>query len=83
MKYLKKYQMFFEDGDACVNASNVAGMGDVVNSQPGSLPGTTGTSGSGDVSFGLLKKEKRRRKGNPNQVTDLRDLKEEDTNEIK
>ena len=53
MKYLKKYQIFCEEcdggGTATTNASNTAGMGAVVASQPGSFPGTTGTTGSGDV----------------------------------
>jgi len=84
MKYLKKYQKFFEDGEGGGTANvtaTTAGMSDVVNPQPGQFAGTTGTTGSGDVSFGF-KKEKRK-KGKPSQVSDLRDLKEEDTNEIK
>lgn len=92
MKYLKKYQKFFEDGEggavgavsgggtAYVGATT-AGMGAVVNSQPGALPGTTGTTGSGDVAF-TFKKEKRK-KGKPSEVTDLRDLKSVDTVNLK
>ena len=91
MKYLKKYQKFFEDGEAGATVSGgtsyatagIAGMGAVVNAQPGHFAGTTGTSGSGDVSFGLGTKKEKRKKGKPSQVSDLRDLKEEDTNEIK
>jgi len=97
MKYLKKYQKFFEDGEgggtATVNASNTAGMGAVVSAQPGALPGVPGTSGSGDIGFGLggvqtktpinsfngKKKGKRGKKGNPSEVSDLRDLKNEAT----
>ena len=67
MKYLKKYQKFFEDGDgAGVSGgtayadAGISGMGAVVNSQPGSLPGTTGTEGSGDVSFGLNSKKRKK-----------------------
>ena len=48
MKHLKKYKSFLEDGTATVTATT-AGMGAVVNSQPGDLPGTTGTKGSGDI----------------------------------
>ena len=92
MKYLKKYQKFFEDGEGGGAASSggtayadagIAGMGAVVSAQPGQFAGTTGTTGSGDVGFGLgaTKKEKRK-KGKPSQVTDLRDLKEEDTNAV-
>jgi hypothetical protein len=97
MKYLKKYQKFFEDGEgggtATVNASNTAGMGPVVAAQVGPLPGVPGTSGSGDIGFGLggvqtktpinsfngKKKGKRGKKGNPSEVSDLRDLKNEST----
>jgi len=90
MKYLKKYQKFFEDGDAAASGgtayanAGTAGMGAVVSAQPGQFAGTTGTTGSGDVGFGLgaTKKEKRK-KGKPSQVSDLRDLKDEDTDEIK
>lgn len=92
MKYLKKYQKFFEDGEAGATVSvgtayataGIAGMGAVVNAQPGQFAGITGTTGSGDVGFGLgaTKKEKRK-KGKPSQVTDLRDLKEEETDEVK
>lgn len=78
MKYLKRFSVF-EDGTA--NASNCGGMGDVVSAQPGSVPGMTGTAGSGDISF-YLKKEKRK-KGKPSEVSDLRDLKDEKTNKIK
>ena len=51
MKYLKKYKSFFEDGTAAVSASSTAGMGAVSAAQPGGLPGTTGTEGSGDLGF--------------------------------
>ena len=94
MKYLKQYQKFFEDGDAggasagtaCVNASTTAGMGSVVAAQPSALPGVPGTSGSGDIGFGLggvqtktpistfNGKKKKKKKGDPNEVSDLRDL---------
>jgi hypothetical protein len=76
MKYLKFYKKFFEDGDsggtATANASNTSGMGAVVAAQPGALPGTFGTDGSGDIGF-TFKKEKRK-KGKPSEVSDLRDL---------
>jgi hypothetical protein len=79
MKYLKKYKTFNEDGTATVGATT-AGMGAVSNAQPGALAGTTGTSGSGDVTF-TFKKEKRK-KGGPSQVTDLRDLKDVKTDKV-
>ena len=89
MKYLKKYKKFFEDGEAggavsggtAYVGATTAGMGAIVNSQPGALPGTTGTTGSGDVTF-TFKKEKRK-KGKPSEVTDLRDLKSVDTVNLK
>jgi len=72
MRYLKKYKSFFEDGTAAVSASSTAGMGAVSSAQPGGLPGTTGTEGSGDPGF-TFKKEVRK-KGDPTEVTDMRDL---------
>jgi hypothetical protein len=95
MKYLKKYQKFFEDGEgggtATVNASNTGGMGPVVAAQVGPLPGVPATSGSGDIGFGLggvqtktpvntfNGKKKGKKKGDPKEVSDLRDLKNEAT----
>ena len=90
MKYLKRYDKFFEDGEgggavagggvATANASNTAGMGAVVSAQPGAFAGTAGTTGSGDVGFVLGDDpKKKRKKGDPSQVSDLRDLKEVDT----
>lgn len=71
MRYLKKYKSFFEDGTACATAV-VSGMGAVSSAQPGALPGTTGTEGSGDIGFTF--KKKKRKKGDPTKVTDMRDL---------
>lgn len=68
MNIIKKYKEFLENADG----STTSGSGDVVSAQPGSLPGTFGTTGSGDIGF-VFKKE-RRKKGNPSQVTDMRDL---------
>jgi hypothetical protein len=79
MKFIKKYKSFLEDGNASVNAST-GGMGAVVSAQPGALPGQSGTTGSGDVSF-TFKKEKRK-KGGPSQVSDLRDLKDVKTDKV-
>ena len=79
MKYLKKYKTFNEDGTATVGATT-AGVGAVSNAQPGALPGQTGTTGSGDITF-TFKKEKRK-KGGPSQVTDLRDLKDVKTDKV-
>lgn len=74
MKYLKFYKKFFEDGDSGAATANVStsGMGAVVSAQPGTLPGTFGTDGSGDIGF-TFKKDKRK-KGKPSEVSDLRDL---------
>lgn len=80
MKHLKSYKLFLED--AVATASSCAGMGAVVSAQPGTLPGTTGTTGSGDVSFYLTSGKKRRKKGNPSQVSDMRDLAPVKTNKI-
>lgn len=75
MKHLKRYKSFLEDGTAVANASTTAGMGAVSNAQPGDLPGQTGTSGSGDVSFYMLdKKGKKIKKGTPSEVSDARYL---------
>lgn len=76
MKNIKTYKQFFEDGTACVTAST-GGMGAVVSATVGSLPGTTGLSGSGDVSsfIGVSTKQPM---GDPSEVSDLRYLEEED-----
>jgi hypothetical protein len=74
MKHLKKYKSFLEDGTSADTATT-AGMGSVSNSQPGALAGTTGTSGSGDISFYMLdKKGKKIKKGTPSEVSDARYL---------
>ena len=74
MKYLKKYKTFNEDGTATVGATT-AGMGAVSNAQPGAIAGTTGTEGSGDVSFYMIdKKGKKIKKGTPSEVSDARYL---------
>lgn len=97
MKYLKKYDKFFEDGEgggavagggvATANASNTTGPGNVIAAQPGAFAGTTGTEGSGDEGFVLganpKKRGRGRKKGDPSQVSDLRDLKEVDTINLK
>lgn len=95
MRYLKKYKKFFEDGDgssggesggsvgsgdAYANVS-ISGMGGVISAQPGQLPGTFGSDGSGDIGFTF--KKKKRRKGKPSEVSDLRDLKNVKTNKVK
>ena len=88
MKFLKPFQIFKENGTASANASTTSGVGAVSAAQPGSPAGTLGTTGSGDITF-TFKKEKRK-KGNPSQVSDMRDLapakgitKVEDVNESK
>ncbi len=70
MKRIKRYKDFLENATA--NASSTAGMGAVSAAQPGSVAGTFGTTGSGDIGF-TFKKEKRK-KGDATQVTDMRDL---------
>ena len=81
MRYIKRYSKFFEDGGtACASASSSAGMGAVSSASPGAVAGTTGTTGSGDIGFVLgYDPKKKRKKGNPSQVSDLRDLKEVET----
>lgn len=74
MKHLIKYDKFFEDGTATVNASTTAGMGDVSNPVVGDVPGVPGpVDGSGDTTF-YLKNKRRRKSSDPSQVSDLRDL---------
>ena len=75
---IKTYKQFNED--VVATASSTAGMGAVVSAQPGALPGTTGTEGSGDIGF-TFKKE-RRKKGKPSEVSDLRDLEPVKTNKV-
>ena len=83
MRHLKSYKKFFEDGGtATANVANTSGMGDVVAAQPGSLPGTFGTDGSGDVGV-VLNTKKKRKKGGPSEVSDLRDLKEVNIKKVK
>jgi hypothetical protein len=95
MKYLKLYKKFFEDGGdgggatsgsgdgggVAYAGASISGMGPVVSAQPGLLPGTTGTVGSGDV--GRTFKKEKRKKGKPSEVSDLRDLGSADTVNIK
>lgn len=70
MRYMKTYKKFIENSDC----SSISGMGPVISAQPGSLPGKSGTIGSGDIGFTF--KKGKCKKGNPSQVTDLRDLEE-------
>jgi len=76
MRYLRTYKKFTENADG----SATGGSGDIVSAQPGLLPGTFGTDGSGDVGFTF--KKVRRKKGDPTEVTDLRDLEEVETEKI-
>jgi hypothetical protein len=68
---IKRFRDFLEN--ATTSASSSAGMGAVANATVGGAPGTATLSGSGDVSFYMLDKRKRKR-GNPSQVCDMRDL---------
>jgi len=76
MRYLRTYKKFTENADG----SATSGMGDVVAAQPGTLPGTFGTDGSGDIGFTF--KEEKRKKGDPSEVSDLRDLEDVDTEKV-
>jgi len=71
MRYIKSYKKFQEN--AVATASSTAGPGPVVSATVGSLPGVGAMDGSGDLSFYLRTKSKRK-KGKPSEVTDLRDL---------
>jgi len=71
MRYIKSYKKFQEN--AVATASSTAGSGPVVSATVGSLPGVGAMDGSGDPSFYLRTKSKRK-KGKPSEVTDLRDL---------
>ena len=71
MRYIKSYKKFQEN--AVATASSTAGAGPVVSATVGSLPGVGAMDGSGDLSFYLRTKSKRK-KGKPSEVTDLRDL---------
>jgi hypothetical protein len=62
-------KLIMEDGEACANGSNTAGMGSVVAAQPSTNPGVTsgpdfnGTIGSGDVSNpSFIKPTKKKKK---------------------
>ena len=69
---IKTYKQFNEDA---VATASTAGMGSVSSAQPGALPGTTGTDGSGDITSYLFgKKGKEIKKGKPNEVSDMRFL---------
>jgi|LauGreDrversion4_2_1035121.scaffolds.fasta_scaffold13022_5 hypothetical protein len=77
MKVLKNWRMFLEDGVAAANASTTSGMGPVSNAVVGTTPGVPAESGSGDNSSTISGNVKRK-KGDPSEVSDLRDL--EDSN---
>jgi hypothetical protein len=78
MTRIKKFKQFNEDATA---TATTAGMGAVTSSQPGASPGTTGTDGSGDVSFYF--KKKRKKMGDPSEVSDAQDLAPVKTNKVK
>lgn len=76
-------------GVAYSNASNTAGPGNIVAAQVGPLPGVPGQPGSGDDVANVLGaaqtktpinsfngKKKNKKKGDPKEVSDLRDLQE-------
>jgi hypothetical protein len=72
MNKIKSFRDFLEN--AAVSASSTAGPGPVVSATVGSIPGSGPMNGSGDVSFFLNDKRRRGKKGNPSQVSDMRDL---------
>lgn len=72
MNKIKSFRDFLEN--AAVSASSTAGLGPVVSATVGSIPGGGPMNGSGDVSFFLNDRRRRRKKGNPSQVSDMRDL---------
>ena len=77
---IKRYKQFNEDA---VATASTAGAGDVSNSQPGDLPGTTGVPGSGDRSSYLTnKKGEKVKKGKPSEVSDMRFLEPVKTEKI-
>ena len=71
MVKIKRFKQFNEDA---MSTGSVAGMGNVVSAQPGVVAGTQGSTGSGDIGFGLITKDKKRKKGNPSDVSDMRFL---------
>jgi len=45
---MKKFEEFIKE-DAFATMGNTGGMGAIVAAQPGAIPGTQGTTGSGDI----------------------------------
>lgn len=80
MKRIKNWMMFLEDGVAAANASTTGGMGGVSNAAVGGFAGDTGASGSGDPSSYLTVASTK--KGGPSEVSDLRYLEDEETEEV-
>jgi hypothetical protein len=74
MKKIKSWKNFNEDATA--TTSSTGGMGGVSPAAVGGLPGVGSTPGSGDLGFSLYDKGKNKKvkKGNPSQVTDMRFL---------
>lgn len=72
--------MFLEDGVAAANASTTGGMGGVSNATVGAMAGDVGGDGSGDTTMYLS--GGKRTKGDPSEVTDLRDLEDADIEEV-
>ena len=82
-------KMIKEDGEACGNASNSAGMGNITAAQPSVYAGTTigsdfaaggGTVGSGDVNAGSLpKRRKQATRKSKNVFSKLYNLKQDYT----
>ena len=80
MKRVKSWRMFLEDGVAAANASTTAGMGGVSNAVVGGFAGVGGESGSGDSTSYLGAESSK--KGDPSEVSDLRYLEDEETQEV-
>lgn len=80
MKKIMCWKMFLEDGVAAANASTTGGMGGVSNAVVGGFAGVGGESGSGDSTSYLGGVSTK--KGGPSEVSDLRYLEDEDTEEV-
>jgi hypothetical protein len=86
---MKKFDEFIKE-DAFATMGNTGGMGAIVAAQPGSIPGSQGTTGSGDISQPLatyskpvvnLKRHKKSKKNKMRKVESF-DIFMKEENEI-
>jgi hypothetical protein len=70
MKWLKCFKNF----ENASGNSSTAGMGGVSSPGVSSTSVSASTPGSGDLGFTFKEKSRKRKKGNPSEVSDLRDL---------